>query len=121
MAFRPFGGVRPAAVRSPRQSGDAGGPPRSPTVDAAYTSRRCPRCGHTERANRSDRDRFRCRRCGLAGPADVVAGVNAVHGREGDESRSTCPTAAAPPFSPRAAALGGAVRALVSWLLSQTD
>ncbi|MER7794445.1 transposase [Streptomyces sp. NPDC097640] len=45
-------------------------------VDAAYTSQRCPRCGHTERANRSDRDHFRCRRCGLAGSADVVAGVN---------------------------------------------
>ncbi|WP_189780826.1 RNA-guided endonuclease InsQ/TnpB family protein [Streptomyces capitiformicae] len=45
-------------------------------VDAAYTSQRCPRCGHTERANRSDRDHFCCRRCGLAGPADVVAGVN---------------------------------------------
>ncbi|MFF3373026.1 RNA-guided endonuclease InsQ/TnpB family protein [Streptomyces sp. NPDC002680] len=45
-------------------------------VDAAYTSQRCPRCGHTERANRPDRDHFRCRRCGLAGPADVVAGVN---------------------------------------------
>ncbi|MFJ8360016.1 RNA-guided endonuclease InsQ/TnpB family protein [Streptomyces sp. NPDC093984] len=45
-------------------------------VDAAYTSQRCPRCGHIERANRSTRDHFRCRRCGLAGPADVVAGVN---------------------------------------------
>ncbi|MEU6373972.1 transposase [Streptomyces sp. NPDC046909] len=45
-------------------------------VDAAYTSQRCPRCGHTEKANRSARDHFRCRRCGLAGPADVVAGVN---------------------------------------------
>ncbi|MFI0465715.1 RNA-guided endonuclease InsQ/TnpB family protein [Saccharopolyspora sp. 5N102] len=45
-------------------------------VDAAYTSQRCPRCGHTERANRLDRDHFCCRRCGLAGPADVVAGVN---------------------------------------------
>ncbi|WP_405472134.1 RNA-guided endonuclease InsQ/TnpB family protein [Streptomyces canus] len=45
-------------------------------VDARYTSQRCPRCGHTERANRSDRDHFCCRRCGLAGPADVVAGVN---------------------------------------------
>ncbi|MFG3287753.1 RNA-guided endonuclease InsQ/TnpB family protein [Streptomyces sp. NPDC048179] len=45
-------------------------------VDAAYTSQRCPCCGHTERANRSHRDHFRCRRCGLAGPADVVAGVN---------------------------------------------
>ncbi|WP_244201703.1 RNA-guided endonuclease InsQ/TnpB family protein [Streptomyces diastatochromogenes] len=45
-------------------------------VDARHTSQRCPRCGHTERANRSDRDHFCCRRCGLAGPADVVAGVN---------------------------------------------
>ncbi|WP_261386150.1 transposase [Streptomyces sp. BK340] len=45
-------------------------------VDAAHTSQRCPRCGHTERANRPTRDHFRCRRCGLAGPADVVAGVN---------------------------------------------
>lgn len=45
-------------------------------VDAPYTSQRCPRCGHTERANRPTRDHFCCRRCGLAGPADVVAGVN---------------------------------------------
>ncbi|MFD0152162.1 RNA-guided endonuclease InsQ/TnpB family protein [Streptomyces sp. NPDC055721] len=45
-------------------------------VDPAHTSQRCPRCGHTERANRRTRDRFSCRRCGLAGPADVVAGVN---------------------------------------------
>ncbi|WP_308289401.1 zinc ribbon domain-containing protein [Streptomyces asiaticus] len=43
-------------------------------VDARHISQRCPRCGHTERANRPDRDHFRCRRCGLAGPADVVAG-----------------------------------------------
>jgi IS605 OrfB family transposase len=45
-------------------------------VDPAYTSQMCPRCGHTARANRPTRDRFCCRRCGLAGPADVVAGVN---------------------------------------------
>jgi putative transposase len=45
-------------------------------VDPAYTSQRCPRCGHTERSNRAARDRFCCRRCGLAGLADVVAGVN---------------------------------------------
>ncbi|WP_372448881.1 zinc ribbon domain-containing protein [Saccharopolyspora endophytica] len=47
-------------------------------MDAAYTSHRCPLrgCGHTERANRPTRDIFSCRRCGLAGPADVVAGVN---------------------------------------------
>ncbi|WP_376770625.1 zinc ribbon domain-containing protein [Lentzea indica] len=45
-------------------------------VDARYTSQRCPRCGHTDRANRPSRDHFHCRRCGLAGPADVVAAVN---------------------------------------------
>ncbi|MEU9024064.1 transposase [Actinomadura sp. NPDC048394] len=45
-------------------------------VDPAYTSQRCPRCGHTAKANRPSRGTFRCRRCGLAGPADVVAGVN---------------------------------------------
>ena len=45
-------------------------------VDPAYTSQRCPRCGHTARNNRPSRDHFSCRRCGLAGPADVVAGVN---------------------------------------------
>ncbi|MFD8280575.1 RNA-guided endonuclease InsQ/TnpB family protein [Streptomyces solisilvae] len=45
-------------------------------VDPAYTSQRCPRCGHTERANRPTRDHFHCRRCGLAGPADHVAGAN---------------------------------------------
>lgn len=45
-------------------------------VDAHYTSQHCPRCGHTERANRPNRDFFSCRRCGLAGSADVVAGVN---------------------------------------------
>ncbi|MES9539832.1 RNA-guided endonuclease TnpB family protein [Actinomadura sp. NPDC000600] len=45
-------------------------------VDAAYTSQRCPRCGHTARNNRPTRDHFHCRRCGLAGPADIVAGVN---------------------------------------------
>ena len=45
-------------------------------VDPAYTSQRCPRCGNTERANRPTRDHFHCRRCGLAGLADHVAGVN---------------------------------------------
>ncbi|MFI6097070.1 RNA-guided endonuclease InsQ/TnpB family protein [Lentzea sp. NPDC051213] len=45
-------------------------------VDARYTSQMCPRCRHTERSNRPTRDSFLCRRCGLAGPADVVAAVN---------------------------------------------
>ncbi|MFF7473458.1 RNA-guided endonuclease TnpB family protein [Streptomyces sp. NPDC008092] len=64
-------------------------------VDAAYTSQRCPRCGHTERANRSDRDHFHCRRCGLAGPADVVAGVNVR-----DRARSAWVFVTAPAPSP---------------------
>ncbi|HET6356146.1 transposase [Streptomyces sp.] len=46
------------------------------TVDARHTSQMCPRCGYTARGNRPTRDAFRCRRCGLAGPADHVAGVN---------------------------------------------
>jgi putative transposase len=45
-------------------------------VDPAHTSQRCPRCGHTEKANRPSRDHFCCRRCGLAGPSDHVAAVN---------------------------------------------
>ncbi|MEU9793918.1 transposase [Streptomyces sparsogenes] len=64
-------------------------------VDAAHTSQRCPRCGHTERANRPDRDHFRCRRCGLAGPADVVAGVNVR-----DRARSAWVLVTAPAPSP---------------------
>jgi len=64
-------------------------------VDAAYTSQRCPRCGHTERANRPDRDHFRCRRCGLAGLADVVAGVNVR-----DRARSAWVFVTAPAPSP---------------------
>lgn len=45
-------------------------------VDAHHTSQMCPRCSHTSRSNRPTRDWFCCRRCGLAGPADVVAAVN---------------------------------------------
>jgi IS605 OrfB family transposase len=47
-------------------------------VDAHHTSQMCPVpwCGHTSRLNRLTRDHFRCRRCGFAGPADVVAGIN---------------------------------------------
>jgi IS605 OrfB family transposase len=47
-------------------------------VDPAYTSQKCPVpwCGHTARNDRPSRDAFHCRRCGFAGPADVVAGIN---------------------------------------------
>ncbi|MFI0450685.1 RNA-guided endonuclease InsQ/TnpB family protein [Actinomadura sp. 6N118] len=46
------------------------------SVDAHYTSQTCPRCGHVSKKNRSTRDDFSCRRCGLAGPADHIAAVN---------------------------------------------
>lgn len=64
-------------------------------VDPAYTSQRCPRCGHTERGNRRSRDHFQCRRCGLAGPADIVAGVNVR-----DRARSAWVLVTAPAPSP---------------------
>lgn len=51
-------------------------------VDARHTSQMCPLCHHAERANRRSRDRFECRGCGLAGPADAIAAVNVrAHGR----------------------------------------
>jgi IS605 OrfB family transposase len=47
-------------------------------VDPAYTSQTCPVpwCGHLERKNRPTRDSFRCRSCGFAGPADLIAALN---------------------------------------------
>jgi putative transposase len=42
-------------------------------VDPRNTSRRCPRCGHCERANRPSQEQFRCRKCSLAGHADYIA------------------------------------------------
>lgn len=40
------------------------------TVDPRYTSQRCCKCGHTEKANRKTRDRFVCKACGHAVHAD---------------------------------------------------
>lgn len=45
-------------------------------VDPRNTSRECPGCGHVDKANRPTRDRFACKRCGLAGPADHIAARN---------------------------------------------
>lgn len=45
-------------------------------VDPRNTSRECPDCGHIDKANRLTRDRFACKRCGLAGPADHIAARN---------------------------------------------
>jgi putative transposase len=45
-------------------------------VPAAFTSQRCPECGHTCPENRPSRDRFQCVACGHAGHADHVAARN---------------------------------------------
>ena len=45
-------------------------------VDPRNTSRRCPACGHTERANRPTQALFRCVVCGCSGPADYFAACN---------------------------------------------
>jgi putative transposase len=42
-------------------------------VDPRNTSRRCPRCGHCEKANRPSQETFSCRKCSLAGLADYIA------------------------------------------------
>jgi IS605 OrfB family transposase len=51
-------------------------------IDPAYTSQRCPMCGHTERGNRNKK-RFKCRSCGHQDHSDRGASVNiAVKGIE---------------------------------------
>lgn len=46
------------------------------SVDPRDTSRRCSECGHCEKANRTERDTFSCRRCGHTAPADTNAARN---------------------------------------------
>ena len=45
-------------------------------VPAANTSRTCPACGHVAKANRPNRDLFRCVVCGNEGDADWIAAIN---------------------------------------------
>lgn len=45
-------------------------------VDPRNTSRRCPACGHTDKANRPNQATFRCVSCGCAGHADTIAAEN---------------------------------------------
>ncbi|MBP1465274.1 transposase [Candidatus Chloroploca sp. M-50] len=45
-------------------------------VDPRNTSRRCPACGHIDKANRPAQAVFRCTSCGCAGHADVIAAEN---------------------------------------------
>lgn len=50
------------------------------TVDAAYTSRTCPECGHEEKANRKNQSRFVCQACGHEDNADRVGAINVSFG-----------------------------------------
>jgi IS605 OrfB family transposase len=45
-------------------------------VNPRGTSHICPECSHNEKANRPNRDSFRCVQCGFSGHADHVAAVN---------------------------------------------
>ena len=45
-------------------------------VNPRGTSHICPECKHTERANRPNRDTFRCVQCGFSGNADHIAAIN---------------------------------------------
>ncbi len=45
-------------------------------VDPRNTSRRCPACGHTDKANRPKQSTFHCVSCGCAGHADTIAAEN---------------------------------------------
>jgi putative transposase len=45
-------------------------------VDPRNTSRACPCCGHSDKANRKTQDKFLCVDCGFSGLADHIAAVN---------------------------------------------
>jgi len=46
-------------------------------VDPAYTSQRCPTCGHTEKSNRNKRlHLFRCEKCDYSSNDDRIGGMN---------------------------------------------
>ena len=48
---------------------------RLETVNAAYTSQQCPKCGYVHKNNRQG-DRFRCRNCHFTAHADTVGAMN---------------------------------------------
>ncbi len=45
-------------------------------VNPRGTSHICPECKYNERANRPNRDTFRCVQCGFSGNADHIAAIN---------------------------------------------
>jgi IS605 OrfB family transposase len=67
-------------------------------VDPANTSRTCPVCGHVDKLNRRSRAEFSCRRCGHAGPADVIAARNIRAWARGDAPMVASARAATSPF-----------------------
>ena len=46
------------------------------TVNPAYTSQTCPRCGHVAAENRRSQAHFQCTRCGFEDDADCNAAKN---------------------------------------------
>ena len=58
-------------------------------VDARNTSRRCPACGHTAKANRPTQEKFHCQACGHTAHADTVGAINVL--RAGLARRETEP------------------------------
>ncbi|GIL24650.1 MAG: transposase [Bacteroidota bacterium] len=46
------------------------------TIDPHNTSRECPACGYTDKANRPSQSVFSCVSCGYSAPADTVAAWN---------------------------------------------
>ena len=67
-------------------------------VDPANTSRTCPACGHVDKRNRRSQSEFQCRRCGHAGPADVIAARNIRAWARGDAPMVASVRAATSPF-----------------------
>ena len=45
-------------------------------IDPRFTSQRCSRCGHIEKANREDQAHFCCKKCGFKANADYNASQN---------------------------------------------
>jgi transposase len=62
------------ALKRVKELGEVGGV-HCPQVRPAYTSQRCPLCGHQEKLNRQG-ERFKCRRCGFEHDADYVGALN---------------------------------------------
>ena len=62
-------------------------------VNPAYTSQQCPKCGHTERANRDKHNHlFTCKNCGYRSNDDRVAAMNLY--RKGIDLLVPCDTVA---------------------------